>query len=102
MAISRAVAPSNHFPLRWEAVMGLRFHGESLRYGNAGTAQLPRRSLRAPGEVAPRPNRGFGVFDLITGLTLLGASVITGGLWSTVGVSMRILPAKLTTTAPAK
>lgn len=41
-------------------------------------------------DTAPEDLRGsaFGVFNLITGLTLLAASVIAGGLWSASGPAM--------------
>ena len=41
-------------------------------------------------DIAPADLRGtaFGVFNLITGLTLLAASVIAGALWSAVGPAM--------------
>jgi MFS family permease len=41
-------------------------------------------------DISPEDLRGtaFGVFNLVTGLTLLAASVIAGGLWSTVGPAM--------------
>jgi MFS family permease len=41
-------------------------------------------------DVAPQGLRGtaFGVFNLVTGLTLLAASVVAGGLWSTLGPAM--------------
>jgi MFS family permease len=41
-------------------------------------------------EVAPADLRGtaFGLFNLVTGLALLAASVIAGGLWSVAGPAM--------------
>jgi MFS family permease len=45
------------------------------------------------GDAAPARLRGtaFGIFNLVNGLALLGASIIAGGLWSSIGPNATFL-----------
>jgi MFS family permease len=45
------------------------------------------------GDAAPADLRGtaFGLFNLVNGLALLGASIIAGGLWSSIGSNATFL-----------
>jgi MFS family permease len=67
----------------WVVGMGALFWGLHM-----GATQGVLAAVVA--DAAPQDLRGtaFGVFNLLTGLTLLGASVIAGGLWTLVGPSM--------------
>ncbi|MDB6161005.1 MAG: transporter [Gammaproteobacteria bacterium] len=45
------------------------------------------------GDAAPADLRGtaFGLFNLVNGLALLGAGIIAGGLWSSIGPNATFL-----------
>jgi MFS family permease len=67
----------------WQVGLGALFWGLHM-----GATQGLLAAIVA--DLSPSDLRGtaFGVFNLITGLTLLAASIIAGGLWSAIGPAM--------------
>lgn len=69
----------------------LVFLGAALWGVHMGMTQGLLSALVADGAPADRRGTAFGVFNLVTGLALLAASVLAGALWSVLGPAAAFL-----------